>query len=83
MIYQGILVFVDGRADLYSDYNYQDYYNLSMLKGHYEEILKKYDFDYFLLDRGYPLSYYLGKSKQYQVVLEKDNTILYKRKKDV
>lgn len=83
LIYQDILVFVDGRADLYSRYNYQDYYNLSMLKGLYEEILKKYDFDYFLLDRGYPLSYYLSKSTQYQLVLEKGNTVLYKQKKDV
>lgn len=83
LIYQDIPVFVDGRADLYSGYNYQDYYNLSMLKGHYEEILKKYDFDYFLLEKGCPLSYYLDRTKQYQVVLEKKNTILYKRKKDI
>lgn len=80
LIYRDIPVFIDSRADLYAKYNYQDSYNLSMLHGPYEEILKKYDFDYFLLDKGYPLAYYLSKNEEYQLLLDKDNTVLYKKK---
>lgn len=82
LIYRDIPVFIDGRADLYSKYNYQDYYNLSMLRGDYNRILKKYDFDYFLLDKGCSLSYYLENSVDYQLILEKENTVLYQKKKD-
>ncbi len=80
LIYRDIPVFIDSRADLYSKYNYQDSYNLSMLRGRYEDYLKKYQFDYFLLERGMPLAYYLSISDQYETVLEKGNTVLYKTK---
>jgi len=75
-----IPVFVDGRADLYASYHYQDYYQLSTLRGDYELLLKKYDFDYFLVDKGIPLAYYLRNQTDYQVLLEKGNTILYTKK---
>ena len=80
LIYRGIPVFIDGRADMYAKYNYQDSYNLSMLRGPYETYLKKYDFDYFLLDKGVPLAYYLSNDNRYEMVLEKGNTVLYKTK---
>lgn len=80
LIYRDIPVFMDGRADLYSKYNYHDYYNLSLLRGPYESILSKYDFDYFLLDKGYPLAYYLSTHDDYELLLEKENIVLYKKK---
>jgi len=43
-------------------------------------LLKKYDFDYFLVDKGIPLAYYLRNQTDYQVLLEKGNTILYTKK---
>lgn len=80
LIYRDIFVFIDGRADLYSKYNYQDYYNLSLLRGPYDRILEKYEFDYFLLNKGYPLAYYLSINGDYELLLEKENTVLYKKR---
>lgn len=80
LISHDIPVFIDSRADLYSKYNYQDSYNLSVLRGPYEDLLKKYDFDYLILDKGSPLAYYLSKSLQYELVLDKKNTVLYRKK---
>ncbi len=80
LIYFDIPVFIDGRADLYSQYNYQDYYNLSYLNGNYLSILNKYKFDYFLVEKGYPITYYLKNNDHYEVLLERGKTILFKTK---
>ena len=49
LIYNDIEVFIDGRADLYSKYNYKDYLDISCLRGDYPKLIEKYDFDYFLV----------------------------------
>lgn len=80
LIYNDIDVFVDGRADLYSKYNLVDYENISMLKNDYVLLIEKYNFDYFLVMRKYPINTYLNYSDNYEVVYEEDNMILYKKK---
>ena len=80
LIYNDIEVFIDGRADLYSKYNLSDYSDISMLKGDYIKMIEKYDFDYFLVNRKYPINTYLGYSDDYEVLLDNKDTILYKKK---
>ena len=80
LVYNDVLVFVDGRADLYSKYNLSDYSDISMLKGDYIKMIEKYDFDYFLVNRKYPINTYLGYSDDYEVLLDNKDTILYKKK---
>lgn len=80
LIYNDIKVFIDGRADLYSKYNYRDSYHLINLQGDYRQILNHYQFDMFLLDKGIPLAFYLKENENYEIVLEKNNTVLYKLK---
>lgn len=82
LIYRDIPVFIDGRADLYSKYNYRDYYYLSSLQGDFKRILDHYQFDMLLLDKGLPLSFYLAEREDYEVVIEKENTILYRLRKN-
>ena len=77
LIYRDIPVFIDGRADMYSKYNYQDYYHLSILESDYRKILDRYQFDMFLLDKGLPLVSYLEEQEEYEVLLDQGNTILY------
>ena len=80
LIYNDILVFIDGRADLYSKYNLDDYSKISTLNGDYLELIKKYDFDYFLVMSNYPINTYLKYSNDYKEVLNEKNMILYTKK---
>ena len=80
LVYNDIDVFVDGRADLYSKYNLQDYSDISMLIGDYEKTITKYNFDYFLTAKKYPINTYLDYSDNYEVILEEEDMILYKKK---
>lgn len=68
LIYNDIEVFVDGRADLYSKYNYKDYLNISSLKGDYPKLIDKYNFDYFLVSDKYQLYTYLKYNDKYELV---------------
>lgn len=79
LIYHDILVFVDGRADLYSPYNYQDYLNISKLEKDYVLLIDKYDFDYFLVDSNYPIYTYLKYDEDYQEIYHNDDVFLYKK----
>ena len=79
LIYNDILVFVDGRADLYSKYNYLDYLNISTLNGDYVKLISKYNFDYFLVDSNYPINTYLKYDTNYEEIISIDGVILYKK----
>ncbi len=80
LVNKEIPVFVDGRCDLYSEYNYKDYYKINNLLGDYEKLLKKYDFDYFLVPKDSPIAMYMHYNKEtYQVLIKKKKVILYKK----
>ena len=79
LVYNDILVFVDGRADLYSKYNYLDYLNISTLNDDYVKLISKYNFDYFLVDSNYPINTYLKYDTKYEEIISIDGVILYKK----
>lgn len=79
LIYNDIDVFIDGRADLYSEYNYVDYLNISKLEKDYIKLIDKYNFDYFLVDKEYPIYTYLKYNDNYKKIIEEENVILYKK----
>jgi len=78
LIYQGIPVFIDGRADLYSSYNFQDAYHLSVLEGNFPKMLESYHFDYLLVSKLFPLATYLADDPNYQVVIEDSECALFR-----
>lgn len=80
LIYNNIPVFIDGRADLYSKYNYLDYLNLSRLEGDYVQKIEQYDFDYFLVSDSYPIYTYLKYNDSYQIIYQKKDMILFQKK---
>ena len=80
LVYNDIKVFVDGRADLYSKYNLEDYKNISMLENDYVKLIEKYNFDYFLVSKKYPINTYLNYSDNYEVIFADSEMILYKKK---
>ncbi len=79
LIYNDIKVFVDGRADLYSKYNYEDSYNLSTMTGNIKKIIDKYDFDYYLISKDSSLSYYLKEREDFRLVLQDGKQVIYKK----
>ena len=83
LIYNDIKVFVDGRADLYSRYNLDDYSKISMLNGDYVKLIEKYNFDYFLVTKEYPITTYLHYNDNYEVILDEEEMILYKKKDSI
>lgn len=79
LISNDIKVFIDGRADLYSKYNYKDYIDISN-NVNTERIINKYKFDYFLVNNGYKINDYLKNNNNYTIILKDNNNILYKKK---
>jgi hypothetical protein len=79
LIYNDIPVFIDGRADLYTKYNYKDYLNISNLNGDYVKLIEKYNFDYFLVDKDYSINTYLKYNNQYEVIYKDKKVLLYKK----
>lgn len=80
LIHEGILVFMDGRADLYSPYNYKDYQDISRLAYNFTSLIEKYDFDYFVLKRKTGLSSFLANNSTYEQVFKDKSTVIYKKK---
>ena len=70
LIYNDIKVFVDGRADLYSKYNYKDYLDMTALKGDYPKLIDKYDFDYLLVSNKQQINTYLKYSDKHELIYE-------------
>ena len=81
LIYNDIKVFIDGRADLYSKYNYKDYLNISLLQTDYIKLINKYNFDYFLVNKNYPINTYLKYNDNYKIIYKNKELIFYKNKK--
>lgn len=78
LLYEHIDVFIDGRADIYTKYNYSDYLEMSNFKGKAVELLDEYDFDYILIKKVRPLNTYLEVCDDYEKLAEDDNHAYYK-----
>lgn len=81
LLYNNIDVFIDGRADLYSKYNYKDYYNISVMSSDYNKLIKKYNFDYFIIPNNLGLNTYLNSNDNYVRIYHDKNSSIYKYKK--
>lgn len=80
LISEGILVFMDGRADLYSPYNYKDYQDISRLAYNFTNLIEKYNFDYFVLKKKTGLATFLANDSTYEKIFKDKNTVIYKKK---
>ncbi len=79
LIYHDIPVFIDGRADYYSPYNYKDYLNISNLEEDYVSCMEKYDFDYYLVSSKFPIYTYLKYNDNYTEIYHQNRVFLYKK----
>jgi len=79
LVYKNIPVFIDGRADLYSDYNYKDNLDLMYYRKHFYDRLEKYNFDYFLVSEGFQINLYLKNSSNYKLIYHEGEYLFYKK----
>ena len=80
LIYNDIEVFIDGRADLYSKYNYKDSYDLASLNKNFKKVINKYKFDYYLISKDSGLNTYLKYNDNYKFIMSDKKVALYKTK---
>lgn len=80
LVYYDIPVFIDGRADLYSSYGVlNNYLNIVNLDYDYEELIDKYNFDYYLVNSGSKLEKYIKSLGAIEIYSYKDY-VFYKIK---
>ena len=94
LLYRGIPVFIDSRADLYSpEFNgtknkdgkyegrdiFTDYINTSNGSKYYEDTFEKYDVTHVILRKNTKLKMLLSKDKNYNEIYQDDNFIIYER----
>lgn len=82
LIYNGIETFIDGRADIYSKDNFEDYASITTCEYKFEEKLAKYNFDALLVERDKNLFTYLSEQRNYELVAKDDNYGLFVLKSD-
>ncbi len=70
LIWRGVPVFVDGRADVYGDPFLLFYRETFEVKPSWQEPLDEYDVDYVLMERGMPLTAVLTASPEWTQVYE-------------
>lgn len=78
LIYNDIKVFIDGRADMYSKYNFRNAVDLAKY-GH-DYILNTYDFDMFVFMEGIQLQTELNKNPDYVMTKSVDGVVVYEKK---
>ena len=94
MLYRGIPVFIDSRADLYtpefngtkdSDGKYKgrnifsDYLSISNISTYYENKFEEYDITHVLIRKNSRLNMFLSRDDNYNKLYSDDNFVLYQR----
>ena len=86
LMYKDILVFMDGRADMYTQDENKSFEDFTSLiansfvyepKNTIEDIFDKYDFDAFLCIKTEPLNLYFKYNDNYKIVFEDEISVLY------
>ena len=80
LIYQDISVFIDGRADLYSSYIYEDYQKISRLSYQFPKLISKYQFDYFIVPKKSGIASYLNSNSTYELIYGDNMCSIFKTK---
>jgi len=86
LLYQGIPVFIDSRADLYSpEFNenidvFSDFLDISNIGLHYEEKFKEYNITHVMMYENAKLNLFISKDENYTKLYEDDYFVIYERK---
>ena len=90
LLYRGIPVFIDSRADLYApEFNkkdgeegrdiFSDYINISSIGTYYETKFEKYGITHVIVVNNAKLNMFLSRDEKYKQLYKDDNFIIYER----
>lgn len=94
LLYRGIPVFIDSRADLYApEFNgsenedgeyegrdiFSDYINTSSIGTYYENIMEKYDITHAIVGKKAKLNMFLSRDSKYTELYSDSNFVIYER----
>jgi len=87
LLYEGIPVFIDSRADLYTpEFNgdknkdiFSDFIRVSALSIHYETIFDKYDITHVILANNTKMDLFISRDENYNEIYKDDHFIIYER----
>ena len=94
LIFRGIPVFIDSRADLYTpEFNgtknedgeyegrdiFSDYMNISSIGTYYEDKFEKYNITHVIVVKNAKLNMFLSRNDDYKELYEDNNFIIYER----
>ena len=94
LLYRGIPVFIDSRADLYTpEFNgtknedgeyegrdiFSDYINVSNISTYYENKFEQYDITHVLIRKNSKLNMFLSRDDNYRSLYSDDNFVFYER----
>ena len=87
LLYEGIPVFIDSRADLYTpEFNgdknkdiFSDFIKTSSLSMHYEELFTKYDITHIIIPNNSKMSVFITKDDNYKELYKDSNFAVYER----
>ena len=90
LLFEGIPVFIDSRADLYTpEFNndenkdvFTDFLNVSGLNVDYEKIFKKYDITHLIIPSNAKMTIYINKDENYNKIYKDDDFVIYERLTD-
>lgn len=78
LVYKEVPVFIDGRADIYSSSNLEDFLTITRCNYGFEELLDKYNFDSYLVLKDTNLYSYLKDNDSVKLIIEDDNIAYFK-----
>lgn len=96
LLYEGIPVFIDSRADLYApEFNgklnedgkfegrdiFSDYINVSSISTYYETKLEEYGITHVIIRKNSKLNMFLSRDVSYNELYSDDNFVIYEREK--
>lgn len=85
LLYEGVPVFIDSRADLYTpEFNegqdvFSDFFATSGLTVHYEDTFEKYNITHIMIYNDSMLSVFLSKDENYKAIYVDECVIIYER----
>ena len=70
MMTAGVKPFIDGRADVYTPYNYREAVSIDRLYINPEDVIKKYKIDYLVIENYSGIKWFLDRNSQkYKLII--------------
>lgn len=85
MLYKGIPVFIDSRAELYTPefneevYVFEDFLNLANIGTYYEDMIEKYGMTHLIMYRNAKLNMFVSRNSNYKKLYQDDYFVIYER----